>query len=80
MFYTPGLFLPSTVARRISAMLQACAIQPRGVCGASPSKISEIWPKPAVDARAEMIRTLYQGSGFKPYADKAAWHRERAVP
>ena len=32
----------SRAARSISATLHACAMQPRGVCGASPSKISEI--------------------------------------
>src|SRR5271157_9856 len=34
-------------AREISATLQACAIQPRGRKGASPSKISEMYPAPA---------------------------------
>src|ERR1700680_681465 len=34
-------------ARSVSATLQACATQPRGECGASPSKISLIVPRHA---------------------------------
>ena len=37
----------STAARRISATLHACAMQPRGRCGGSPSKISDTCPSPA---------------------------------
>src|SRR5208337_101189 len=34
-------------AREISATLQACAMQPRGRNGCSPSKISDMYPAPA---------------------------------
>ena len=37
----------STMARRSSATLHACAMQPTGRCGGSPSNISETWPSPA---------------------------------
>ena len=38
--------------RRISATLHAWAKQPRGSCGASPSKISGIWPVPRASTNA----------------------------
>jgi dienelactone hydrolase len=34
---------------------------------------TRVWEKPVTDARTELIRSLHEGSGFKPYTDKAAW-------
>src|SRR6185369_4766500 len=45
--WVSGWLTSSIIARSNSATLQACATQPRGVCGASPSKISDTWPRQA---------------------------------
>jgi dienelactone hydrolase len=34
---------------------------------------TRVWDKPVTDVRTELIRSLHEGSGFKPYGDKAAW-------
>src|SRR5262249_5491113 len=39
--------MPSIATLRSSATLHACATQPRGLCGGSPSKISDTWPRQA---------------------------------
>jgi dienelactone hydrolase len=40
----------------------------------SPSALTRVWEGPApLDPRLQSVRTLYQGSGFKPYTDKEHW-------
>jgi dienelactone hydrolase len=49
----------------------ACTFVPAPVIAADDP--TRVFDKPVVDARMELIRSLHEGSGFKPYADKAAW-------
>ncbi|MGE5612543.1 MAG: alpha/beta hydrolase family protein [Bacillota bacterium] len=42
----------------------------------SPSAMTRVWEGHApLDPRLQSVRTLYQGSGFKPYTDKEQWQK-----
>lgn len=60
-----------------SAAIKNITLTPVVPAPADKRVSTSIGDKPAVDARAEMLRTLYEGSGFKPYTDKAAWEQRK---
>jgi hypothetical protein len=53
----PNVYPMATQARNTSATVQAWAIQPRGVIGASPSKISLPVPRPLLELDPTLIKS-----------------------
>ncbi|HEX2971880.1 MAG TPA: acetylxylan esterase [Tepidisphaeraceae bacterium] len=70
-----SLHTPWAVAAAVVVLVSgAFGAEDRVSPGHGASEITRVWKGHApVDPRLQAVRTLYQGSGFKPYTDKEHW-------